>query len=185
MHCLSAKAWGFYKFTGGQDHLNFKQGYSSLVNLLTDDLAEGVLKLNSPVININWSKYNLDEKFKTRPNPKMFNGISYNWNSNNVCEGNEQIDLFERLQCDKESSVVVTCKDNIQYHAEHVIVTSSIGFLKANLESLFRPALPQILQEVSIILLTINSLLYNSFLCPVLANIYISIVHHISVYSVY
>uniref|UniRef100_A0A1B6C6C4 Amine oxidase domain-containing protein n=1 Tax=Clastoptera arizonana TaxID=38151 RepID=A0A1B6C6C4_9HEMI len=145
INCLSAKAWGHYQFTGGQDYINLKNGYSSLINSLTDEFPEDILKLNSPVLLIDWSKYhsidhlNIDDK------------TIFNENSNQNykrCESNYS-DIG--CLCNKGFSVVLTCKDNVQYHTDHVIVTSSIGFLKQNFKSFFKPPLPQILQKVSYI----------------------------------
>ncbi|CAG2061921.1 unnamed protein product, partial [Timema podura] len=51
---LSAKAFGNYCFTGGKDYMNFKQGYSSLVQSLADDLPTGMLRLNCPVEMVDW-----------------------------------------------------------------------------------------------------------------------------------
>ncbi|XP_069942539.1 uncharacterized protein [Cherax quadricarinatus] len=44
--------------------------------------------------------------------------------------------------------VIVKCKDGDEYEAQHVIVTSSVGYLKKN-TNLFSPALPKVLQQMS------------------------------------
>lgn len=52
---LSAKAWGKYSFCGGEDYLNFKNGFSSLVQSIVQQLPKDSLVLNTPVVKI---KYN-------------------------------------------------------------------------------------------------------------------------------
>ncbi|CAH1111686.1 unnamed protein product [Psylliodes chrysocephalus] len=44
----------------------------------------------------------------------------------------------------KWQGVTVSCSDNTQYVADHVIVTTSLGVLKENLNNLFEPELPSV-----------------------------------------
>ena len=53
---LSAKAWGNYLFPGGTDCVNFKNGYSSLVRNMVEELPAGTLCLNSPVVTVKWQQ---------------------------------------------------------------------------------------------------------------------------------
>lgn len=42
-----------------------------------------------------------------------------------------------------DALVTVTCEDGRTFRCSHVIVTASVGFLKENLETFFRPPLPE------------------------------------------
>ena len=53
---LSAKSWGNYSFSGGTDYINFKNGYSSLVRNMVEELPAGTLCLNSPVVRVKWQQ---------------------------------------------------------------------------------------------------------------------------------
>ncbi|XP_011160013.2 uncharacterized protein LOC105196007 isoform X2 [Solenopsis invicta] len=54
---LSAELWGKFKYVGGPEHLLFKSGYSSLTNLLVDNLDEQKIRLATPVETIHWRDY--------------------------------------------------------------------------------------------------------------------------------
>ncbi|XP_067215950.1 uncharacterized protein [Linepithema humile] len=51
---LSATLWGKFKYVGGPEHLLFKSGYSSLTNLLADNLCGHKMRLATPVETIHW-----------------------------------------------------------------------------------------------------------------------------------
>lgn len=51
---LSANLWGKFKYVGGPEHLLFKSGYSSLTNLLVQNLNEEKVRLATPVETIRW-----------------------------------------------------------------------------------------------------------------------------------
>jgi len=57
---LSAKDWGKYAFTGGQDCVNLSQGYGSIVDVLVKSLPQSVLEVGKEVTQVEW-KRNLDE----------------------------------------------------------------------------------------------------------------------------
>ncbi|XP_015110147.1 spermine oxidase [Diachasma alloeum] len=65
---LSAKHWGQFRAAGGPEHLIFKQGYSSAVELISNSLKKANLRLNSPVKKIKW-----DEKTSTDSAPVVLN----------------------------------------------------------------------------------------------------------------
>lgn len=56
LNTLSAKDWGKYKFTGGEDCINLLSGYSSVIDALTQDLPDKVFYFNTPVKTISWKK---------------------------------------------------------------------------------------------------------------------------------
>ncbi|XP_075223795.1 peroxisomal N(1)-acetyl-spermine/spermidine oxidase-like isoform X2 [Lycorma delicatula] len=111
---LSAKSWGRYKFSGGEDYINFKNGYSSLIDCLVNELPQGVLKLNTPVCRIMYNNYN-----------------DFSNNNNNQC-----------IETTCPSPVVVSCETGDKYYCQHVIVTSSLGHLKRYHHKMFEPSLP-------------------------------------------
>ncbi|XP_072765304.1 uncharacterized protein [Anoplolepis gracilipes] len=51
---LSASLWGKFKYVGGPEHLLFKSGYSSLTNLLAENLSKEKVRLATPVETIRW-----------------------------------------------------------------------------------------------------------------------------------
>ncbi|XP_054259347.1 spermine oxidase-like isoform X2 [Macrosteles quadrilineatus] len=105
LNTLSAKAWGLYEFCGGADYNNLKQGYSSVVQHLVDNLPSHSIKTNCVVKLV---KYSSDVPYAT-----------------------------------------VFCENGEEYVADHVIVTSSLGFLKENVHSLFCPPLsPEKIQVI-------------------------------------
>lgn len=53
---LSSKAFGEYKFCGGQDYVNFKCGFQSIVDLLVSKLPDGCLFTSCPVKTIRWKE---------------------------------------------------------------------------------------------------------------------------------
>ena len=53
---LSAKAQGNYSFCGGNDYINFKNVYSSLVRTMVEELPAGTLCLNSAVVTVKWQR---------------------------------------------------------------------------------------------------------------------------------
>ncbi len=109
LNSLSARDWGKYKFTGGEDCINLLNGYSSVVDALIQDLPDKIIHYNSPVKSVVW-----EEKLSSS-------------------SAGDEFSVFP---------VTVTCEDGSSINASHVIVTSSIGFLKANHHTMFNPQLP-------------------------------------------
>lgn len=112
LNTLSAKHWGKYKFTGGEDYINLLAGYSSVVDALIQDLPNHIIHFNSPIKQILWQK-------------NMSADIS-----------NHFVDDFSSFPS------CVMCEDGSSVYCMHVIVTCSIGYLKANLDLMFKPPLP-------------------------------------------
>lgn len=112
LNSLSAKHWGKYLFTGGEDYINLLNGYSSVVDALTQDLPDHIIHFNSPIKKVVWKK--------------KLSAISLNRLS----------DDFSSFPS------YVVCEDGSIVHGMHVIVTCSIGYLKVNLDFMFEPSLP-------------------------------------------
>ncbi|XP_071547521.1 uncharacterized protein [Panulirus ornatus] len=115
LHQLSARCWGTFIFCPGNENMNPKSGF---ISILHDMLAEtrADVRLNSEVKSINYAE------------EVMVKG-----------------DIYVRPDC-TTYPVNLRCKDGTVYEAQHVIVTSSIGYLKAHPE-LFIPSLPKRLQK--------------------------------------
>lgn len=145
MGTLSAKLWGCYKFSGGRDYINFKNGYSSLVHCLLEEFPDSVLKLNAPVKQINWMKCNFHNDDR-----ENFSSVLCN-------------ELCKAKTCmHEEFPAQVICDSGERYNAKHVIVTSSLGYLKRNHCTLFKPLLPLHLQQVGITVMLENTFLILS-----------------------
>lgn len=106
---LSAKYWGKYSFNGEscQAHYNFKNGFTSIINKLIDELPMNVINYEKEVQQI----------------------------------------LFNAIKINENSKVIVKCSDDSVYAANTVLVTFSLGVLKANKDKLFVPKLPYDTQQ--------------------------------------
>lgn len=120
---LSAKAWGLYRFCGGNDYVNFKCGYKSLIDVLVTYIPAHTILYSTPVNRISWKEsVHLDSQ-------------------TNECNNHDS-----SIGC----CATVTCND-VSFNANYVIVTSSIGYLKNNHKKLFHPPLPEYLSEVLVV----------------------------------
>jgi spermine oxidase len=120
---LSAKSWGDYENYPGKDCSNLTDGYSSLVDAVVSELPKDCIRLSAPVAAVVYQT------------TLTANNVSANVSGQN-----------------KESwvpPVVVTCENGEQFGAQFVIVTCSLGVLKANYKNFFLPALPAYLSQVS------------------------------------
>lgn len=121
---LSAKLWGLFKFCGGSEYVNFKNGYSSLIDTLLSGLPENWIMCSTPVQHIDWA-----EKIK----------MAKGHDSNTHCNDTESNHMSK-----------IICENGLSLSAQYVIVTCSLGFLKANYKTMFRPLLPNYLSEVRV-----------------------------------
>ncbi|XP_069688815.1 uncharacterized protein [Periplaneta americana] len=156
---LSAKAWGNYSYSGGENYVNFKEGYSSLVRAIVEELPEGMLCLNSPVTKVRW-RQRLDLQVQTDRSTdndlkiacKKLNGVHLTNSFYAHVENGDSLRPVSQT-CDKDSEskvlktagkgpVEVSCSNGDQYTADHIILTCSLGYLKENYEDLFEPRLP-------------------------------------------
>ncbi|RZF42553.1 hypothetical protein LSTR_LSTR016939 [Laodelphax striatellus] len=74
------------------------------------------------------------------------NGFSQGGSDESIMKNRIENDdsRIEIDKCDNRTllPVTVVCENNVQYRTSHVIVTSSLGYLKRNHETLFSPTLP-------------------------------------------
>ena len=211
---LSAKAWGNYSFSGGTDYINFKNGYSSLVRNMVEELPAGTLCLNSPVVTVKWQQSvslqvesctDLDTGVVTGGTVRgdaecqanhngvdtvhvkgavfedaehyahhngvdtvhmkcavcedaehhaQHNGVDTVHTKGAVCEDAKHHALHNGVDSEVVGSagkppVLVSCSTGATYAAGHVIVTCSLGCLKACCNTMFEPALPHSMIQVS------------------------------------
>eukprot|EP00057_Strongylocentrotus_purpuratus_P035156 XP_797923.3 PREDICTED: peroxisomal N(1)-acetyl-spermine/spermidine oxidase [Strongylocentrotus purpuratus] len=108
------KSYDNYKeLEGGYYTTLGEEGYQGVLEKLLEDIPEGSILYNTPVERIQYADCN------TR------NG--------SVPQDDD----------DDDAVVTVTCEDGRTFRCSHVIMTASVGFLKENLETFFRPPLPE------------------------------------------
>lgn len=54
---VSAREWGRYEICNGQDHINLKQGYKAIIDVLVEKLPKHCLKLQTPVREIKCNDF--------------------------------------------------------------------------------------------------------------------------------
>ncbi|KFM64622.1 Spermine oxidase, partial [Stegodyphus mimosarum] len=97
-------------------HINFKKGFSTLIDILNFQLPDNTVLLNKAVKNVKWHK--------------SFCYDSFNESS------------LKHRSCDK-FPVLVECEDGEKMSADCVIISASVGFLKENMDTFFSPSLPE------------------------------------------
>lgn len=109
------KSYGNYEdLEGGYYTTLGEEGYQGVLEKLLEDIPEGSILYNTPVARIQYADCDAT------------NG--------NVAQDNDD---------GGDAVVTVTCEDGRTFRCSHVIMTASVGFLKENLETFFRPALPE------------------------------------------
>nr|XP_018903435.1 PREDICTED: spermine oxidase-like [Bemisia tabaci] len=140
---LPIEEWGSYSLNGSQDNIVLKNGYSSLVKLISSALSQDRIKLNTAVKKIRWYGGASSDHVQL----SSFNIISSNITDELIsklnlknctnCESAHQLQPLSTLY-----PVSILCENGIQILARHVIVTCSLGFLKKHHHELFSPPLP-------------------------------------------
>jgi protoporphyrinogen oxidase len=155
---LSAKAWGNYSFSGGNDYINFKKGYSSLIRAIVEELPTGTLFLNSPVTKVKWQQNIsmqvqgdtvVDDACKKLAGDHMKNNFNADLHRVAVPQAHYNGTDSKVLKTVGEPPVMVLCSNGAVYTAEHVIVTCSLGCLKDSCKTMFEPELPNSMIQVS------------------------------------
>jgi monoamine oxidase len=126
---LSPMSWGEWSDCDGEWHVNVKGGYQSVITALAQDLinpcstatSRPEIRLNEPVSRIVWTDVCSDELL-----------VRYL----------SSCDTVTRDQVRGPVLAKVTTAAEKTYSATHVIVTSSLGFLKENVDVFFAPRLP-------------------------------------------
>ena len=111
---MSLRAWGEYIYCPGKDAVELKRGYKPVLDLLIATIPAHLFRLNTHVETIEWKS-----------------GVSATLGSGQ--------DIAE----EKSHRIRVVSSTNEVFPADHVIVTSSLGYLKAHRNEMFLPPLPQ------------------------------------------
>lgn len=120
--------------------LNFKHGYRSLLQWFCKQMpTEELIYLNKQVVSIEL--LNL-EKSNNKPTSSWLNEsddkyskpILIRYKKSDLCAS-----ISENTKKDDETNFII---------CDHVIVTSSLGFLRNNLKTFFKPPLPKIKQDL-------------------------------------
>lgn len=96
-------------------HINFKHGFTSVVNAINSQLPTEYLQLKKPVKTINW------QKKQVLPH----------------CKEN-----FLQVLMSDNFPILVECEDGENITANIAILTASVGYIKENMNTLFKPPLP-------------------------------------------
>lgn len=113
---VSTRLLNQYVECEGDQTVQLKYGYSSVLNLMYEKIPRDTILLNSVVEKIDWTDFQTD-KF-------------------NEDENNEK---FRNCKCNTDLKVKVFCVDGKIYEADHVIITIPLGCLKTEVDSLFVP----------------------------------------------
>lgn len=132
---LSAKYWGKYSFNGEscQAHYNFKDGFSSVVDHLVNELNNDSILYNKEVTEIH------------------------------IHDNRTEINNNDRSNDLKMPVISVKCSDGSRFTANHILLTISLGILKKVHKSMFSPSLPRSIQTAieSIGFETINKIFFE------------------------
>lgn len=96
-------------------HINFKEGFSSLIDKIYSQMPSGNLYLQKPVKSINW---------------KRFSHFHI-------------VDILSKNRSSDSFPVLLECEDGETFNADIVILTASVGFIKENMNTFFKPCLPE------------------------------------------
>ncbi|XP_067270246.1 polyamine oxidase (exo-N4-amino) 1 [Pseudorasbora parva] len=129
LHKISLDSWQYYINMG--DSLNVAGLMFQLVDMLLEDFPKDRLLLKREVSKIKW-----DGTFSVAPSPTQ-------------PPHNEPLPAHtETASDDHKYPVCIVCENGEEILADHVIVTISLGCLKAQASSLFIPSLPNEKMEV-------------------------------------
>lgn len=130
--------YGYTKFKEcpGSHMLNWKdKGYGSIVDFVTVSTFPPpsiIVSLNSHCVTFFFLSYQ-----KKRPHVDRHLNVEAK-----VLTGKEVSNIDWSRSADEK--VTVKCSDGSVYRADHVIVTASVGVLKANYKEMFTPQLPRV-----------------------------------------
>lgn len=111
-------------------HFVIPDGFMKIVKLLAHDIPSSTICLNQPVRCIHW---NVSAQ---RQDVIVDSGDTVQYNNHNANNCTCQPDHRPHRP------IYVECEDKEWIAADHVIVTSSLGVLKQNQETMFSPSLP-------------------------------------------
>lgn len=123
---LSFKSYEEFEECPGTWNINLKNGFSSVITTLLQEIPEANIRYNKPVKRIHWDRTQAITSWKTKlPRSPLSNS-------------EETI---------RESVPFVECADGEVISCRHVILTVSAGYLKRHVDDMFHPRLPEIKRQ--------------------------------------
>lgn len=134
---VSLSAFGEWTEIPGAHHI-IPSGFMRVVELLAKGIPPHVIQLGKPVRCIHW------DQASARPRGPEIEPRGEGDHNHNAGEGGQSGENPQQGRWDEDEQwpVVVECEDCEVIPADHVIVTVSLGVLKRQYTSFFRPCLP-------------------------------------------
>lgn len=134
---VSLSAFGEWTEIPGAHHI-IPSGFMRVVELLAEGIPPHVIQLGKPVRCIHW------DQASARPRGPEIEPCGEGDHNHDTGEGGQSGESPQQGRWDKDEQwpVVVECEDCEVIPADHVIVTVSLGVLKRQYTSFFRPCLP-------------------------------------------
>lgn len=134
---VSLSAFGEWTEIPGAHHI-IPSGFMQVVELLAEGIPAHVIQLGKPVRCVHW------DQASGRPRGPEIEPRGEGDHNHNAREGGQGggDPLGDRRDEDEQWPVLVECEDCEVIPADHVIVTVSLGVLKRQHTSFFRPGLP-------------------------------------------
>ncbi|XP_049990290.1 spermine oxidase isoform X3 [Alexandromys fortis] len=134
---VSLSAFGEWTEIPGAHHI-IPSGFMRVVELLAEGIPPHVIQLGKPVRCIHW------DQASARPRGPEIQPCGEGDHNHDTGEGGQSGESPQQGRWDEDEQwpVVVECEDCEVIPADHVIVTVSLGVLKRQYTSFFRPCLP-------------------------------------------
>ncbi|XP_076426791.1 spermine oxidase isoform X1 [Peromyscus maniculatus bairdii] len=134
---VSLSAFGEWTEIPGAHHI-IPSGFMRVVELLAEGIPPHVIQLGKPVRCIHW------DQASARPRGPEIEPCGEGDHNHDTGEGGQSGESPQQGRWDEDEQwpVVVECEDCEVIPADHVIVTVSLGVLKRQYTSFFRPCLP-------------------------------------------
>ncbi|XP_031227818.1 spermine oxidase isoform X2 [Mastomys coucha] len=134
---VSLSAFGEWTEIPGAHHI-IPSGFMRVVELLAEGIPPHVIQLGKPVRCIHW------DQASARPRGPEIEPRGEGDHNDDTGEGGQSGENPQQGRWDEDEQwpVVVECEDCEVIPADHVIVTVSLGVLKRQYTSFFRPCLP-------------------------------------------
>lgn len=134
---VSLSAFGEWTEIPGAHHI-IPSGFMRVVELLAEGIPAHVIQLGKPVRCVHWDQASARPR---GPEIEPRGEGDHNHDTGEGSQGGEE-PRASGLEEDEQWPVVVECEDCEVIPADHVIVTVSLGVLKRQHASFFRPGLP-------------------------------------------
>ncbi|XP_004433842.1 PREDICTED: spermine oxidase isoform X3 [Ceratotherium simum simum] len=134
---VSLSAFGEWTEIPGAHHI-IPSGFMRVVELLAEGIPAHIIQLGKPVRCVHWDQASARPR---GPEIEPRGEGDHNHNTGEGGQGGEE-PLGRGRDEDEQWPVIVECEDCEVIPADHVIVTVSLGVLKRQHASFFRPGLP-------------------------------------------